>query len=45
VVSDQRPARPAATGRAEGAFTRSSLLLLVLLTIIAAGSAAVLLTR
>ena len=29
-VSDQRPARPAAKARDEGAFTRSSLLLLVL---------------
>jgi hypothetical protein len=44
-VTGQRRARPPATPRDEGAFTRSSLLLLVALTLIAAESAVVLLTR
>jgi hypothetical protein len=44
-VTDQRPTRPPATARADGAFTRASLLLLVMLTLIAAGSVVVLLTR
>jgi hypothetical protein len=44
-VTNQQPARPPATARVDGAFTRSSLFLLMVLTLIAAGSVVVLLTR